>query len=171
MRRSKRRPIEERFWEKAARGPDDECWVWLAAKVNGYGVIGAGGKHGRNRLAHRLSYQWAVGPIPPGLELDHLCRNRACVNPVHLEPVTSAENKRRSPLVGRSPSVNKPGGNNGNGLKLVCAKGHPFDEANTYYRPGGGGRTCRACNRDSAGRTQKVRLDRMIAVGHKDTAA
>jgi hypothetical protein len=137
------------------------CWVWTAAKSgSGYGQIFY---RGRQQNAHRVAYQLLVGAITPGLELDHLCRNRPCVNPAHLEPVTSSENKRRSPLTGRGRHANRPGGNNGNGLRTACRQGHAFTPANTYQRADG--RRCRTCNRDSAARTQKVRLDRLIAVG------
>ena len=169
-----------RFRSKVRIAPSG-CWEWMAAKTKGYGAYCIDGRRAASRKqmsSHRFAYEWFVGEVPVGLEIDHLCRNRACCNPAHLEPVTSAENKRRSPLVGRAPSVNKPGGNNGNGLLTHCKNGHEFTSENTYQRGSGKGRTCRTCNRASAARTQRVRLersarllDRMIEVGREEVAA
>lgn len=77
-----------------------ECWVWTAAPNNrsdgtGYGRFTVSHKPNRRMLAHRYAYEELVGPIPEGLELDHLCRNTACVRPDHLEPVTMSENRVR----------------------------------------------------------------------------
>lgn len=85
--------LDERFWAKVDRRSDAECWLWLAATAGaGYGQFGANGKSVR---AHRYAYEALVGPIPDGLEIDHLCNIRLCVNPGHMEPVTHAENVRR----------------------------------------------------------------------------
>lgn len=78
----------ERFWPKAEVGEDSECWPWVGSRdPYGYGRLKINGKF---RGAHRLAYELSVGSIPEGLEIDHLCRNRCCVNPAHLEPVTHA---------------------------------------------------------------------------------
>lgn len=96
----------------------------------GYGQIGCSGTV---KMAHRAVYEALVGPIPEGLELDHLCKNRLCVNPDHLEPVTHQENVKR----GRAGYHRKP-------LQTHCKRNHPFDEENTYVTSSGK-RQCRAC--------------------------
>lgn len=131
------RPIADRLWEKVNKnGPIPEyaphlgpCWVWIASlDRHGYGQLNAGGESGGIRRAHRVAYELLVGPIPDGLDLDHLCRVRRCVNPAHLEPVTNAENKRRS-------------------RRTHCREGHPLSGPNLYINPASGARTCRKCRR------------------------
>lgn len=82
----------ERFWAKFVVSGSG-CWLWTVSKASGgYGKFAA---RGVNWKAHRYAYQHLVGPVPDGLDLDHLCRVRHCVNPMHLEPVTRSENLRR----------------------------------------------------------------------------
>ncbi len=117
----------ERFWPKVDKS--GECWVWTASRVgNGYGEFWDGK---RKVAAHRWAYENLVGPIPEGMQLDHLCRTRLCVRADHLEPVTQQENIRR----GDSGRMWRE--------KTHCPSGHPYDEVNTnVYR---GRRYCRAC--------------------------
>ena len=129
------RTIEERFWNKVYFPPcADDCWTWIASKSHdGYGRFRAPGR--LNVMAHRWAYKQLVGPIPDGLTLDHLCRNRACVNPSHLEPVTNRVNVLRG--VGLTAV---------NATTTHCPQGHPYDAQNTRrYR---GGRYCKACHND-----------------------
>lgn len=115
---------------------DTGCWIWQKATAkNGYGQIG---HEGRTRSTHRLAYETFVGPVPEGLQLDHLCRVRACCNPEHLEPVTQSENIQRSPLI----------------VKTHCKQGHELTEDNlivrqrqTYTM-----RNCRTCHNESVRR-------------------
>lgn len=114
----------------------DGCWEWLGATRGGYGRIRVGSRTNGTRTSastHRLTYQHYVGPIPEGMQLDHLCRNRACCNPAHLEPVTQSENIQR----GDGPTAH-------NTRKTHCPAGHEYDGTNLYIRPDGG-RGCRAC--------------------------
>lgn len=126
----------ERFWAKVdqSAGPDG-CWIWTGARTTaGYGHFTLS-KPRRGVYAHRFAYELLVGPIPDGLPLDHLCRNRRCVNPAHLEPVTHRENILR----GTSPIP-------ANAVKTHCDQGHEFTPENTYIYSDGG-RKCRTCRR------------------------
>lgn len=136
-------PAQERFWAKVYIA--DGCWLWAAHRNNkGYGVFSPAWDI--RVYAHRWSYEQAKGPVPEGLELDHLCRNPACVNPDHLEAVTHRENILRS----EAPTAI-------NAAKTHCINGHAFDLENTFLRAGGG-RQCRACYRErSAARQRLVR--------------
>ncbi len=122
----------EEFLAQLERGGEG-CWVWRGSKDRaGYGRI----SHAReNALVHRLAYELLVGPIPDGLTLDHLCRNRACYNPEHLEPVTNKENVLR----GVSPSAQ-------HAKKTHCPRGHPYAGDNLYVARRGN-RGCRTCQR------------------------
>jgi hypothetical protein len=127
-------PAVDRFAEKVAL-TDSGCLVWIAGKNNkGYGMFGVG--NGRSTSAHRWSYEHHIGPIPEGMYLDHLCRNRACVHPNHLEPVTQRTNLLRGVGVGKS-----------NTRKTHCPAGHPYSGDNLYTPPSRPNRMCRACRR------------------------
>jgi HNH endonuclease len=130
---------EKRFWTKVEK--TDSCWLWTAAKdPKGYGrfFYTKNGKRIRSG-AHQYAYIRFVGPIPPGHELDHLCRNRACVRPDHLEVVTHGDNVRR--------------GLQGN-LRTHCPRGHPLDGGRT---PGNSQRYCLTCKRESSRRSYRKR--------------
>lgn len=129
--------IEERFWAKVDKnGPlwnGTPCWVWTASfGSRGYGQFAIWPQ--RPLGAHRISYEMLIGPIPEDKQIDHLCRNRSCVRPAHLEIVTARENTLRGMSFASA-----------NARKLHCPKGHPYDLLNTYFVPSTGRRKCRIC--------------------------
>ncbi len=129
----------ERFWRKVVVRPWD-CWEWQGYRdKGGYGHFDVFGK---NQLAHRVSYTHFAGEITDGMGLDHLCRNRRCVNPEHLEQVTNVVNIKRG----------------WHAQKTRCKNGHVFSPENTYTTREGH-RNCRRCNADAAKR-HKVRKSR-----------
>lgn len=136
--------VTDRFMRFVEMVPWSGCWIWMGST--------SGDKdhpeydYGKFRLtkmnyAHRVSYEMFRGPIPDGLQVDHLCRVRLCVNPFHLEPVTQLENVVR----GRSGEHQLN--------RAHCPKGHPYDDTNTLYLPPNdrrksANRMCRECSRE-----------------------
>ncbi len=132
---------EERLAKRYAVNADG-CWIWQSGlNPGGYGQFRF---NGRQVGAHRAAYLMFRGPIAHGLDLDHLCRNRACVNPAHLEPVARSENLRRGEVGQWNRATER------------CPKGHPYDEANTYHDPRGW-RGCRMCRNEAARRYKRRR--------------
>jgi hypothetical protein len=116
-----------RFWRKVDR--TGECWQWLPPpKREGYGQFWVSVDVGM-AYAHRVAFEATIGPIPDGLTIDHLCRNRRCVNPAHLEPVTRGENVRR----GEAAEHNR--------IKTHCPQGHEYDIVTRNGR-----RACQRCS-------------------------
>lgn len=116
-------PLADRIWQYVDK--TETCWLWTGSRNrHGYGRVSV---EGRTIDAHRALWEMLNGPVPTGLELDHLCRVRACVNPDHLEPVTHAENMRRANL-----------------SHIGCRRGHAPTPENVYVSPQGR-RNCRAC--------------------------
>lgn len=133
-------PIAERFFRYV--DPQGPCWLWTGAKSDrGYGLFNRGKELGHAN-AHRVAWTLLVGEVPRGLEIDHLCRVRLCVNPDHLEPVDHLENLRRGFGVG---SVNA--------AKTSCPRGHEYDWV--LHTPKGLNRRCRRCSNDAASRRAK----------------
>lgn len=142
--------LPARLAEKIVVDPDTGCWVWQASlKDSGYGLVKW---EGRTQTIHRVVYQLLVGPIPDGLDLDHVyergCRSRACCNPEHLDPVTRRVNILRSPLKGAA---------------TACRRGHTYTDATTGVRVWAGfpSRRCLTCH---AERSREARARKRQAV-------
>ena len=141
----KPRPAKERFWNKVEVDPENPngCWEWTGAlDSNGYGVFFSH-REGKKQVyvkAHRFAFLQEVGLIPRDRELDHLCENRRCVNPDHLEAVNHQTNLSRA------------SGRNEN--KVVCKRGHSLDDA-YRFGPDNRWRSCRTCNRDRQRRLRR----------------
>jgi hypothetical protein len=132
------------------REDDNGCWIWMGPRLRTKSgqQYGATRYAGRPSSAHRAAWRMFRGPVPEGLELDHLCRVTRCCNPLHLEPVTHAENVRRGMgLAGV------------NARKTHCIRGHEFDEANTIVQCGGK-RACRTCVNEAQRRNRIKRMER-----------
>lgn len=125
-------PAEPRFWAKVNAEDGAACWNWKATVSEwGYGQFYLAGKL---RYAHRVAYEYCIGPVPPGMQVDHLCLNKRCVNPAHLEPVSGAENRRRVGRIAAQVS------------KTHCLRGHELSGDNLCpYQKAFGKRSCLAC--------------------------
>jgi hypothetical protein len=140
--------LAARFWKKVH--VTDGCWLWQGAlSKDGYGRFSFDHTYA---YAHRWAYEYMRGPIRDGLTLDHLCRNRGCVNPDHLEPVTIRENTLR----GEGPTAQRA-------AMTHCPKGHEFTPENTYVRPATGHRQCRACKLERQRRHLKNKRSALAA--------
>jgi hypothetical protein len=158
-------PAEDRFWSKVDKaGPlplhgdvPGRCWQWTAGTIpSGYGSFHVARM--RRAASHRYAWENLRGPIPDGLTIDHLCRNKLCVNPDHLEVVSRGENTLRAVDIGAP-----------NRSKTHCAKGHEFDQENTRIIAGRG-RRCRTCDRDRERNRQRRPAEAALAQQAADAA-
>jgi len=127
---------------------DEETGCWIGANSNDlhYSTVRVGGK---TYKTHRLMYEQFVGDIPEGLFIDHLCKNRRCINPEHMEPVTNRENVLRGKI----------------GARTCCPKGHPYSEENTGFRGAARHRYCKTCTREQ-NRSKKKRLKEKSSISN-----
>jgi hypothetical protein len=149
--------LPERFWAKVDVDPTTECWAWTGHRIpTGYGRVWVAG---RQQFTHRFAFASLVGGLPDwtstGLELDHLCRNRGCCNPSHLELVSHRENVLR----GESIVVD-------HSRRTFCPRGHEL--AGENLRPSQikrGWRNCQTCHRDSSAATARATGEAAKALG------
>ena len=137
----------DQLFDRAMPIPESGCWAWMGYVTNkGYGKTTVAR---RPRWAHRAAYEAAKGPIPEGMQIDHLCRVRCCINPDHLEAVTPRENVVRGIAV----------------TKTHCGKGHPYTPENTgiLTKNGNKWRFCRVCRREMGQRGSSPRLRKLRA--------
>lgn len=126
------RTLQERLFSRLLIDRETGCILWTGpVNRGGYGKLSI---NGRARTAHQAMYEMFIGPIPGGMQLDHLCRVRRCANPAHLEAVTSQVNTLRGDTI---PAAHAH--------KTHCAKGHAYTSENTYIYPHDGSRACRIC--------------------------
>ncbi len=141
--------LEQRIMSRIVKDDVAGCWVWVGGRnSHGYGYIAI---DGRMRGVHRVMWELHCGAVPAGLQLDHLCRNRVCCNPGHLEPVTMVENIRRG---------NR--GTNGNERKTHCPQGHEYSQENTHHAIGS--RMCRECMRVRSRRAYHANKEKACVV-------
>lgn len=133
----KAEPADIRFWRYVMPEPNSGCWIWMGG-LQGKGYASFLWEKGRTRHGHRYIYEKTKGPIPAGLEIDHKCHVRCCVNPDHLEVVTHAENIRRSAHIHRAAMAAQAA------ARTHCPSGHAFTEANARVN-GDNSRHCREC--------------------------
>ncbi|WP_409521467.1 HNH endonuclease signature motif containing protein [Novosphingobium sp.] len=149
--------LPERYETKIDRETSSGCWIFTGSvTANGYGRVWNGTK---TDWAHRVYYRLVRGEIPSGLVLDHLCRNRRCVNPSHLEAVSDRENTIR----GDCPDVTRQR----HRAKTHCKRGHPLFGSNLYRNPNGR-RVCRACNADHKATYLARNSDVLLELANKE---
>jgi len=135
--------LPDRIQSKIMPEPNSGCWLWIAALWRGYARLGW--QNRSSCLAHRIIYELFNGPVPIGLELDHLCKTRACVNPAHLEPVTRAENQKRALS------------------KMMCKRGHILIGHNLHLVKSPNRTTRRSCRQCESIRAKNYRQRKVIA--------